>query len=158
MDRPAFHILGIGLVIDCLAQQVENTTQALIADRYRNRTAGVDSFHAAYHTIGRVHADAAGNIVTHVLRHFSNDLPIAVADLYSVEQLRQLTVLEADVEYGADDLNHLAHVLFRHVSVLLSRRLLFSAGHDLGDLLSDRALACTVIAQCQFADHCFCVL
>ena len=114
MDGPAFLGDGVGLVVDGLAQQVEDAAQALVAHRHGDGAAGIHRFQAAHHAVGGVHGDAARHVVADVLRHFRGDLLVPVLNFNGVEQLGQLPVLKPDVQHGADDLNHLANILVAH--------------------------------------------
>ena len=50
--------------IDGLSEYVENTSQASVADRCCNSTAGIYCFHSAYHAIGGTHRNGADYAVT----------------------------------------------------------------------------------------------
>ena len=72
-----------------------------------------------HQAVGAAHGDAAGDVVTGQLRHLDHQLLAVVVDLDGVEQVRQLSILELDVQHRADDLDHLADVFFGHRLQLL---------------------------------------
>ena len=119
MDGPVSLRGGGGLIVHRLTQQVEYAAQALVADGDLDGLAGVHGLGAAHQAVGAAHGDAAGDVVTGQLRHLDHQLLAVVVDLDGVEQVRQLSILELDVQHRADDLDHLADVFFGHRLQLL---------------------------------------
>jgi len=84
--------------------QVEDPAEGRVADRHRDRPAGVDHLVAALQAVGRVHGDRAHAVVAEVLLHLADQLTgfaVAVAahlDLHRGVDLRQLVG-----EYRVDD-------------------------------------------------------
>ena len=97
----------------------EGKELALGADGDLDGLAGVHGLGAAHQAVGAAHGDAAGDVVTGQLRHLDHQLLAVVVDLDGVEQVRQLSILELDVQHRADDLDHLADVFFGHRLQLL---------------------------------------
>ena len=120
MNRPAFFSIGIGLIVDCLAQQIENTAQAFIAHRHGDGAAGIHSFQAAHHTVRSVHGNAAGYVIPYVLRHFSHDFLIAIHDFDGCQKFGQVTVFKADIQHRPDNLYYFTDILITQSTFLLS--------------------------------------
>src|SRR5438445_721922 len=115
MDRAALGRRHGPGIIDRVADDVDDAAERAVADRHGDRPAGVADRHAAHQTLGRVHRDAAHGALAEVLRHLDDEVVLAVVDRRigdreGVENLRQLAVLELDVEDGADDLRDLSDV------------------------------------------------
>ena len=119
VDGPVSLRGGGGLIVHRLTQQIEHAAQALVADGDLDGLAGVHGLGAAHQAVGAAHGDAAGDVVTGQLRHLDHQLLAVVVDLDGVEQVRQLSILELDVQHRADDLDHLADVFFGHRLQLL---------------------------------------
>ena len=60
------------------------------------------------------HGNAAHDVVADLLGNLSDELLAVVFQLNGVEQVGQLTVLEADVQYRSDDLYDGSDVFFWH--------------------------------------------
>ncbi len=102
-----------GAVVDRVADDVEDATEALGPDRHRDGRAGVANGHPAHQAVGGVHGDRANGALAQVLRDLERQVVLragdaGVGDLQGVEDLRQLAVGELDVDDRADDLNYLA--------------------------------------------------
>ena len=67
VDRPALVVLDLAAVVDRLAEQVEDPAQRRLADRDRDRPAGVEHLVAALEAVGGVHRDRADAVVAEVL-------------------------------------------------------------------------------------------
>ena len=77
MDRaPRLHRDRAGLV-DRLADDVHDAPERALADRHRDRRAGVGHVLAAHQAFGNVHRDAAHGAFAEMLRHFQHE-PLAV--------------------------------------------------------------------------------
>ena len=61
-------------VVDRLAEQVEDAAQGVVADRDRDRAAGVDHLVAALEAVGGVHRDRADAVVAEVLLDLADQL------------------------------------------------------------------------------------
>ena len=122
VNRPALPFCELRALVDRLAEQVEDAAQGLIADRHRDRPAGVEHLVAALDAVGRVHGDRPDAVVAEVLLHLADQPSLGSpalgrdVDLQRVEDLRDV-VGEDDVD---DDAGHLldgAHLSIR-VSVV----------------------------------------
>ena len=67
VDRPAVLALDRLALVDRLAEQVEDATERVLADRDGDRGAGVDDRVAAAQAVGGVHRDRADAVVAEVL-------------------------------------------------------------------------------------------
>ena len=75
VDRPALDVVGeLVAVVDRLAEQVEDAAEGHVADRDRDRAAGVDDLVAALQAVGRVHRDRADAVVAEVLLDLADQL------------------------------------------------------------------------------------
>src|SRR5205823_8960829 len=70
----------------------------------RDRRAGRPYGVAAVKAVGRVHGNAAHDVVADVGLDLEDHEPISARHLEGLEELRLLTRLELDVDHGADDL------------------------------------------------------
>ena len=104
VNGPAFEIFVDGLIIQRVAHQVENTTEASLADRNGNGGACVDGFCAADKTIGGAHGNAADDAVADLLSNLSDDRALAVFERNGVVQIGKLTVGEANIKDRSDNL------------------------------------------------------
>jgi len=97
------------LAVDRLADDVEDPTEGLGADRHRDRRSGVDRLHSAPEPIGGRHGDGPDPVVPKMLLHLGDD-ELAVVALHGerVIDLRQVPFLELDIEHRPDDLDDLA--------------------------------------------------
>ncbi len=117
VNGPAFFRLRIGLIVNGLAQQIENAAKALVAHRNSDGTAGIHCIQAAHHTIRCVHGNAAGHIVAHVLRHFGHDLFITIHNFNGSEQFGKMAVFKTDIQHRANNLNYLADIFFTQINL-----------------------------------------
>ena len=116
MDRQMRFHLRLLLIINGFAQNVENTSQGLFANRNADRRASCYCFHASHKSVCASHGDAADSIVTQMLRYLSSQCgPILCFDADRLIDLRQLALAELNIQNGTDDLRHLAYILFCHV-------------------------------------------
>ena len=107
MDGAArFHRDRTGLV-DRFADHVHDAAERALADRHRDRIAGVDHFLAAHQTFGRVHCDAAHVVLAEMLGDLEHQAGAVVDRFERVEDRRQVAV-ELDVDDGADHLGDAA--------------------------------------------------
>ncbi len=97
-------------LVDRLADHVHDPAQGLGTDGDHDRIARVDRFHAADKSVGRVHRDAADDVVAQVLGDLDHEVPFLVVDARvgdpdRVVERRELLGLEPDVDHGPDDLD-----------------------------------------------------
>jgi hypothetical protein len=102
-------LLGLDrtLLVDRLADHVEDAPQRRVAHRHLDRRAGVGDRLAAHEALGRVHGDGAHCVLAQVLGHFQHQPLAVVVGLERVENRGQIT-LELHVDDGADHLGDLA--------------------------------------------------
>ena len=74
-----------------------------LADRHRDRLAGIGHFLAAHETFGGVHRNGAHGRFAEMLGDLEHEAVAVVLGLQRVQDLRQL-FLELHVDDGADDL------------------------------------------------------
>src|SRR5215210_1481022 len=109
VDRPALVALDLLTLVDRLSEQVEDPAEGLLADRNRDRPAGVDHLVAALDAVGGVHCDGADAVVAEMLLHFEDQPSLGApalgldVDPESVKDLRDV-VREGDID---DDARHL---------------------------------------------------
>ena len=100
LDRASF--------VNRLADDVHDAAEAFIANRNRDRRAGVGHVLAANQTFGRVHGDGANGVFAQVLRDFKNQAVAAIHGFKRVQNFRQMAV-ELHVDDGARDLTNLTN-------------------------------------------------
>ena len=111
MDRPALGNLDVAQLVHGLADDVDHAAEGGLADRHRDRLAGVLRAHAAHHAVGRLHGDRADAVFAEVLLHLADDvhrnagLLARVDDAHRVVDRRQVALVELDVDDRTDDLN-----------------------------------------------------
>ena len=99
VDRPALALLDRVALVDRLAEHVEDPPERPLADRHRDRAAGVDHVEAAGQAVGRVHRDRPHPAVAQVLLHLRHEPPaVGQRDLERVVDRGQ-----AAREDGVDD-------------------------------------------------------
>ena len=67
MDRAALFGRNGARLVDRLADDVDDAAERLLADRHRDRAAGVADFLAAHETFGTVHGDGAHGVLAEML-------------------------------------------------------------------------------------------
>ena len=96
------------LAVDRVAEHVEDAPEGRLADRDRDRRAGVADVDAAGEAVGRRHRDGADPVVAEVLLDLADERFLALAlDLDGVVDGRQLAGRELDVDDRAGDLDDL---------------------------------------------------
>ena len=95
LDRAGF--------VDRLADDVHDAAERAVADRNRDRLAGVGHFLAAHQTFGGVHRDGAHGGFTEMLGDFQHQAVVAVLGFERIENGRQVA-FELHVDDGAHDL------------------------------------------------------
>ena len=98
------------LAVDRIADHVPDAPERDVADRHRDRRAGVDDLRPARETVGRVHRDGAHAIVAEMLLHLRDQLAVVGLDAERAVDRGQL-VREDGVEDDALDLDDAAGVL-----------------------------------------------
>ena len=106
MGRRSEVLIGTGFV-DGLADHVHDAAERFLADRNRDRAAGVGDGLAAHQAFGRVHGDGANGVLAQMLRHFEDEAVAAVHRLERVQDFRKVAI-EGDVDDGAGDLGDAA--------------------------------------------------
>ncbi len=96
LDRPG--------LVDRLADDVHDAAEGLLADRHRDRLAGVGDFVTAHQAVGRVHGDGAHRVLAEMLRDLQNQAVAVIVGLQRVQDRRQVAALELNVDDGAGDL------------------------------------------------------
>ena len=91
-------------LVDRLADDVHDAPERLVADRHRDRLAGVGHLLAAHQAFGGVHGDGAHRVLAQMLRDLEHQAAALVGGLERVEDRRQIAV-ELHVDDGA---HHLA--------------------------------------------------
>ena len=114
MNFPFFLCFGLGLVINRLAQKVEDTSKRLLTDGNLYRRSRVDRLHTAHKSVRAAHCDAADKIVADMLRYLDDQLLAAIVYLDSVKQIGQIFGRETDIQNRADNLDYRAYVLICH--------------------------------------------
>ena len=77
VDRPALLDLDRLALVDDVAEHVEDAAERHLADRDRDRAAGVLDLHAARQAVGGVHGDRADAVVAEVLLHLADEPLVA---------------------------------------------------------------------------------
>ena len=95
LDRAGF--------VDRLADDVHDAAERLLADRHRDRLAGVDDFLAADQALGGVHGDGAHRVLAEMLGDLEDEPVAVVLGLERVQDRRQVPV-ELHVDHGAGHL------------------------------------------------------
>ncbi len=103
MARSVSSLCGISRFVDRLADHVDDAPERAVADRNRDRRAGVAYFLAAHQTFAGIHGDGAHGRFAEMLGDFEHQAIALVVGLQRVENRRQMTV-EVHVDDGADDL------------------------------------------------------
>ena len=93
---------GAGL-IDRVADDIDDAPERALADRHRDRQAGVDDLLSAHEAFGRVHGDGADGRFAEMLRDLEHQALTLVLRLERVQDRRQL-LPELHVDDRADHL------------------------------------------------------
>ena len=94
-------------LVDRLADDVHDAAERAVADRHRDRRAGVVDLLAAHQAFGGVHGDGAHGVLAEMLGHLEHQAVAVVLGLQRVQDRRQVAV-ELHVDDGADDLRDAA--------------------------------------------------
>ena len=79
VDRPALLDVHRAAVVDRLAEEVEDPPEALLADRHRDRGAGVRDLGAPHDAVGRRHRHGPDLVPPDVLLHLGHEMDAVVA-------------------------------------------------------------------------------
>ncbi len=85
------------------ADHVDDAPERAVADRHRDRLAGVGDLLAAHQALARIHGDGAHGQFAEVLRNLEHQAVALVLGFQRVEDRRQM-IVEMNVDDGADDL------------------------------------------------------
>ena len=108
-------------LVDRLADDVHDAAERLVADRHRDRLAGVGDFLAAHQALGGVHGDGAHGVLAEMLRHLEHQPLAVVLRLERVQDRRQVA-FELHVDDGADDLGDASDVRIEFASAIARPR------------------------------------
>ena len=98
----AFH-LDRARFVDQVADDVHDASERTLADRHRNRAAGVSDLLAADEPFRRVHGDAPQRVLAELLSDFENE-PVAVVVRHERVQNSPQIAVKRHVDDGADHL------------------------------------------------------
>ena len=115
---PALLRLGLGSVVDRLAQQIEYSAKGSLAYGNGNAFAGVDSGHSARHTVGAGHCDTSDHVVTDLACNLTHQLAALVLYLNCVEKVGQATVFKSNIKNRSDYLYYFSDILTHFRSFL----------------------------------------
>ena len=104
-------------LVDRIADHVDDAAEAFVADRHRDRLAGVGHLLAAHQALRGVHRDGAHGVLAEMLGHLQHQPLALVLGLERVQDRRQV-ILELHVDDGADDLGDLSDCVGRGHGVL----------------------------------------
>jgi hypothetical protein len=126
VDRPALLDLDVlGLGVQCLAEHVPHVAERRIADRDRDRRAGVLHGSPSYQTVGGLHRDRPDDVVANLARDLEGQSAGVVAEgalaFQRVVDLGHVLRPELDVDDRADDTDDTAGAALRRGRLLLER-------------------------------------
>ena len=109
MDTVFFLISDWAHLVNRLADDVNDTTKGLAADRGADLFAGIDNNLTTLEAVGGVHGDGTNRVLTQMLGNFEHQVVFTVingriANPKCVIDLRQLAGFEFDVDNSADNL------------------------------------------------------
>ncbi len=116
MNRHSLLVLDRTKLVDRVADHIHDASQRATAHGHGDRSVLVDGFHAAHHTIGGRHGDAAHASFAQMLLHFENHVDGAghgktVADHpHRFINRRQLAFGKLHVHRRARNLNYMSYV------------------------------------------------
>jgi hypothetical protein len=88
-----------------LADHVHDAAERGIANRHRDRRAGIGNILPAHQTLGRVHRDAAHRVFAQMLRDLENQAVAQVLGFERIEDFRQM-IIELNVDDRTDHLRN----------------------------------------------------
>jgi len=96
------------LVVDGLANYVDDTAKSLGADRHHDRVTQVNYFLSTLKTIGGIHGNATAHTTSEVLGNLKNKFALCTNNFKGVQNRRELVLRELDVNYGTNDLSNMS--------------------------------------------------
>jgi peptide chain release factor 1 len=120
VNRILLLVIDRTALIDGLTKDVHDTTESTRADRDHDREAGIVTRLATGKVISKIHGNATDGVVTDVHGNLENKTDIEVLDLKSVENSRNVTLSELDINDGTDNLSDLTGGLGIGTSLELS--------------------------------------
>ena len=121
VDRAPLLVLQRAGLVDGIADHVHDAAEGTVADRHRDRLAGVGDLLAAHEAFAGVHGDGAHRRFAEMLGDFEHQALALIAGLERVENRRQMA-RELDVDNGADDLGNVSDWIGHGWSLLSHRR------------------------------------
>ena len=118
VDRVALRRVDRTLLVDRLADHVQDAAERLRPDRHGDRAAGVHHLLAAHDAVGAVHGDAAHGALAEFLRHFQHQRVVGQLGVQRVLDERQFAV-ELHVDDGAHHLGHASDDVACHLLLSL---------------------------------------
>src|SRR5262249_25415967 len=110
VDRARLGVRHRPGLVDRIADHIDDASERAVADRHRDRLAGIDHFLPAYEALARIHRDRAHGRFAQVLGHFEQQPGALVLGLERIEDRRQVA-LELHVDDGADDLSDVSDLV-----------------------------------------------
>jgi hypothetical protein len=95
-------------LVNGVASDVHDTTKSRVTDRNGDGSTGVLGGSTSDETLSTVHGNATDNVLTQMLGNLKDELLAIVLSLERVENGRELSAIELDVDDGTDDLVNLA--------------------------------------------------
>ena len=111
MYAPTLLTLGLGTVVDRLAEKVEYTSESAISYGHRDAFTRVARLHSSGHTVGTRHSDAPDDVVSYLAGNLADELRAVVLNLDSVEKVGKMPALELDIKNRTDYLYYFSDVL-----------------------------------------------
>ena len=111
MDTPFFLCIGVGLIINSLAQQIEYTSQSSFTHGYGDTCACIHGIYASGQAVGGGHGDAAHNVIAKLACNLAHDFSALVLNFNSIKQIGEMTVFKLNIKYRTDYLYNLSDIL-----------------------------------------------
>ncbi len=121
VDRPALLVRHRAGLVDRIADHVHDAAERAVADRHRDRLAGVGDLLAAHQAFAGIHGDGAHGRFAEMLGDFEHQAVALVLGLQRVENRRQVS-FELHVDDGADDLGDVSGGIGHGMSLFESSR------------------------------------
>ena len=123
VDGPLLGALYLFAAVDGLSQQVKHPSQALLAHRHLNGSAGVLCLCSPLQSIGGAHGNAPHHIVTNVLGGLCHDGIVPIVHMNGTQELRKAVVRKTNIQNGTHDLNHRSHIFGHWLQLLACNQL-----------------------------------